>query len=61
MSKGKNYVDSSKIIDKSKLYDSAEAMKLVVETAKAKLTKQSNSTLSSALILVTQINKSEAL
>ncbi len=36
MSKGKNYVDSSKIIDKSKLYDSAEAMKLVVETAKAK-------------------------
>ncbi|MGN1096407.1 MAG: 50S ribosomal protein L1 [Christensenellales bacterium] len=36
MSKGKNYVDSSKIIDKSKIYDSAEAMKLVVETAKAK-------------------------
>ena len=36
MSKGKNYVESSKIIDKSKLYDSAEAMKLVVETAKAK-------------------------
>ena len=36
MSKGKNYVDSSKIIDKSKVYDSAEAMKLVVETAKAK-------------------------
>ncbi|MGN0795428.1 MAG: 50S ribosomal protein L1 [Christensenellales bacterium] len=36
MKKGKNYVDSSKIIDKSKVYESADAMKLVVETAKAK-------------------------
>lgn len=36
MSKGKNYIESSKIIDKSKVYDSAEALQLVVDTAKAK-------------------------
>ncbi len=33
---GKKYTDSAKLIDKSKLYDSAEAMELVVQTAKAK-------------------------
>lgn len=36
MSKGKNYIESSKIIDKSKLYESAEALNLVIDTAKAK-------------------------
>lgn len=36
MSKGKNYIESSKIIDKSKVYDSSEALQLVVDTAKAK-------------------------
>lgn len=36
MSKGKNYIESSKIIDKSKVYDSSEALQLVVVTAKAK-------------------------
>ena len=33
---GKKYTDSAKLVDKSKLYDSAEAIALVVETAKAK-------------------------
>ncbi len=32
----KKYIDSAKLIDKSKLYDSDEAMALVCETAKAK-------------------------
>lgn len=36
MSKGKNYIESSKIIDKSKVYDSSEALQLVIDTAKAK-------------------------
>lgn len=36
MSKGKNYIESSKIIDKSKSYESADALQLVVDTAKAK-------------------------
>ena len=33
---GKKYTDSAKLIEKSKLYDSAEAVELVVQTAKAK-------------------------
>ena len=33
---GKKYTDSAKLIDKTKLYDSAEAISLVVQTAKAK-------------------------
>ena len=33
---GKKYTDSAKLIDKTKLYDSAEAVELVVQTAKAK-------------------------
>ena len=33
---GKKYTDSAKLVDKTKLYDSAEAIALVVETAKAK-------------------------
>ena len=36
MKKGKKYIESAKLIDKSKLYDSDEALKLVVDTAKAK-------------------------
>lgn len=36
MKYGKKYVDSLKLYDKSKAYDSVEAMKLVVQTAKAK-------------------------
>ncbi len=36
MANGKKYVDSAKLIDKSRLYDSAEALELVVQTAKAK-------------------------
>ena len=33
---GKKYTDSAKLVDKTKLYDSAEAIELVLQTAKAK-------------------------
>ena len=33
---GKKYIDSSKLVDKAKLYDSNEALSLVCQTAKAK-------------------------
>ena len=36
MFKGKKYTDSTKLIDKSKFYDSDEALALVCQTAKAK-------------------------
>ena len=36
MHKGKNYLDSQKLIEKTKLYDLDEAFDLVVKTAKAK-------------------------
>ena len=36
MKKGKKYIESVKLIDKSKLYDTDEAMKLAIETSKAK-------------------------
>ena len=36
MQKGKNYLDSQKLIEKAKLYDLDEALDLVVKTAKAK-------------------------
>lgn len=36
MKHGKNYVESSKLIDKTKQYDAAEALDLCVKTAKAK-------------------------
>ena len=36
MKRGKKYIDSAKLIDKTKLYDSAEALELVCKTAKAK-------------------------
>jgi large subunit ribosomal protein L1 len=36
MFRGKNYQESSKLIDKQNLYDSTEALGLVVQTAKAK-------------------------
>ena len=36
MKHGKNYVDGAKLIDRSKLYESAEALDLAVQTAKAK-------------------------
>ncbi len=36
MKHGKNYVDSAKLVDRTKLYDVDEAMALCVETAKAK-------------------------
>ncbi len=36
MKHGKNYQDSQKILDRSKLYDSNEALSLCVQTAKAK-------------------------
>ncbi len=36
MKKGKKYIESAKLIDTSKLYDSAEGIALVCQTAKAK-------------------------
>ena len=36
MFKGKKYTDSTKLIDKAKLYDAEEALSLVCQTAKAK-------------------------
>ena len=36
MKKGKKYQDSVKLIEKGKLYDSAEALDLVCKTSKAK-------------------------
>ena len=36
MKHGKKYVESAKLVDRSKLYDSTEALALVCETAKAK-------------------------
>ncbi len=35
MKKGKKYIESAKLIDKSKLYDTDEAMKLAIDTSKA--------------------------
>ncbi|MDE6593316.1 MAG: 50S ribosomal protein L1 [Oscillospiraceae bacterium] len=36
MKHGKNYIESSKLVDKNKLYDSAEALELACKAAKAK-------------------------
>ena len=36
MRKGKKYIESTKIVDRSKLYDTDEAMDMVLKTAKAK-------------------------
>ena len=36
MSTGKKYIESAKLIEKAKLYDSDEALALVCQTAKAK-------------------------
>ena len=36
MFRGKNYKDSAKLVDKTKLYDVAEACDLVCKTSKAK-------------------------
>ena len=36
MRKGKKYIESAKIVDRSKLYDTEEALQTVIDTAKAK-------------------------
>ena len=36
MKRGKKYIESAKLIDRTKLYDPAEALELVRQTAKAK-------------------------
>lgn len=36
MKRGKNYIDSKKLIENNKLYDSAEAIDLAIQTAKSK-------------------------
>ena len=37
MKRGKNYIDSKKLIENNKLYDSAEAIDLAIQTAKTKI------------------------
>ena len=44
MFRGKKYQESAKLIDKAALYDTAEAMELVVKTAPPSLTRLSSST-----------------
>jgi len=36
LKRGKNYIESAKLIDRSKLYDASEALELVVKASKAK-------------------------
>ena len=36
MKHGKKYVDSTKLVDRSKYYESPEALELAIQTAKAK-------------------------
>ncbi len=36
MKKGKRYIESAKLVEKTKLYDADEAMKLAIDTSKAK-------------------------
>ena len=36
MKRGKNYIESAKLIDRTQLYDASEAMKLVISASKAK-------------------------
>ena len=36
MKRGKNYIESAKLIDRSQLYDASEAMKLIISASKAK-------------------------
>ena len=36
MKHGKKYVESAKLVDRTKLYDPADAMDLTIKTAKAK-------------------------
>ena len=36
MKRGKNYIESAQLIDRSQLYDASEAMKLVISASKAK-------------------------
>ena len=40
MKHGKKYVDAAKLVDRTKLYDTNEALDTVIKTAVASLTKQ---------------------
>ena len=57
---GKKYIDSAKLVDKSKAYDPAEALDLVCQTSKAKFDETIELTSVSALTPVTQTSRSEA-
>lgn len=37
MKRGKHYIDSKKLIDSTKLYESGEAIALAVQTAKSQI------------------------
>ena len=39
MKKGKRYTEAAKLVDRSKLYESQEALALLIQTAKAKFDK----------------------
>ena len=43
MKRGKHYIDSKKLIDSTKLYESGEAIALAVQTAKSKFDDTSQS------------------
>ena len=58
---GKKYVASAELIDKSKLYDTNEAIGLVCQTAKAKFDETVEIHIRLALTLVTLTSRLEAL
>ena len=60
MKKGKKYIESSKLVDRSKLYDAAPALDLVCQTAKAKFDETVELHVRLALTPVTQTSRLEA-
>lgn len=61
MKHGKKYVDGAKLVDRSNLYDSAEALDLAVKTATAKFDETIELTFAWALTPVTLISRCVAL
>ena len=61
MFRSKNYKESSKLIDKSALYDPKDALQLVCDASKAKFDETVGSMLSSVLTVVMQTSRSAAL
>ena len=57
MKRGKKYSDSAKLVDKAKLYDTDEAIKLLCQTAKANFDETVELHVRLVLTLVTQTNR----